>query len=235
MTIEFIFSIIAIVLIFGYMLSKINKQERIEKNEIEKSFKDELIYDDIEQTAITLEEAESGTWNIDIAKQRYLDNKNNSSSKWKIISEVLNYFGKKYSEYMFTEEEKNIIMNSEMFKQYSHTSFPYIFIDNKRHKISIVNIQDDVNYVEESLENQLFYWIKHKNINGHYIFSNNFLKELKKTDNKVSVTKAVSFLPSKNYSLEYFNDNIFVKTSNPFSHEEVIQLEKVVTTLVNNV
>ncbi|CAM1374644.1 hypothetical protein [Tenacibaculum xiamenense] len=235
MTIEFIFIAIAIVLVFGYMLSKINKQERIEKSEIEKSLKDELIYDDIEQTALTLEEAESGTWNIDIAKKRYLENKNNSSSKWKVMSEVLNYFGKNYSEYMFTEEEKNIIVNSEMFKQFSHSSFPYTFINNQKHKISIVNIQDDINYVEEFHENQFFYWIKHKDIDGHYIFSNNFLKELKRTDNKVFVTKAVGLLPTKNYSLEYFNDNIFVKSTNPFSYEEIIRLEKVVAMLVNNI
>ena len=231
---EFIFSIIAIILVLGYMLSKINKQERIEKNEIDKSLKDELIYNDIEQTAITLEEAESGVWDVHIAKQRYLDNKNNSSSKWKVISEVLNYFGNNYSEYMFTEEEKNILENSEMFKKYTYTSFSYIFVNNKKNKVSIVNIKDDINYVEESNENQLFYWFQHKNIKGHYVFNNNLLKELMKSDDKAFVTKVISFIPSKNYSLEYFNNNIFVKTSNPLSCEEIIKLEKVVTKLVDN-
>lgn len=210
----------------------LKEKEKIEKEKEKKRLADPRIYDPETNTYITLEEAESGVWDVDDPKNKpsaeeikatfsesdYIDY---------TLREELVKEGFERIEDPFSKEQYEYIEKFELLKQHEHWSYDDHFKQNEITAL-LLNIHGDT---------LISTWVPIANVSGHYVFTektktDRFLDLIQPDDDikvenyecftvqKTKETRAIENIMElvnthKHLEVEMFPGHLFIKTTQP--------------------
>ena len=245
-----IISLLILKLAFG----KDDKEYTDYKEKLNKSLEDEYIIDPETGAKLTLEQAQSGHWNPeevpyfseeDVAKHYSQDFQNMYATKYYLEQQEA------YDSIELDDRFLEFISTTLIFAKYDSCSFTAIFI-NKATQTKIL-----FSWVEMLQSNyseiQLLFWVKISNFNGHYyltektkseqiaiklanknaLFFNDYYCDILKTSfsNGYELGILEKCAAEKRIEVEILNDNLFIKTIDLASINDINRIEQLIASL----
>lgn len=248
------FAVIFVLLILKMIFRKEDKEYTTYKEKLGKSLEDEYIIDQDTGAKLTLEQAQSGNWNLeevpyyseeDVAMHYSEDFQNMYTAK---------YYLEKREVYESIELEYTILeflITNHIFAKYDSCSFTASFI-NKASQTKILFSWVEIQRLEYS-EIQLLFWVTISNFNGHYylseknkseqiaikltnknaLFFNDYYCEILKASfsNGYELGILEKCAAEKRIEVEIFNNNLFIKTTDLASIKNINRIEQLIETL----
>lgn len=223
------------------------KNEKSEEEKIQEEIEDELLFDPYTGSQITLEEAESGKWNV--------GEKNNQKSikkylnKFSTIEEkeerlAIQYLNSEenYEIRELTEEQIDMLQESAILSKVNNWTYSDAYLYNENCTFILINIH-------LAISSQIVVLINIDDIKGHYYlrekssiekvfdsFRNDdelFLENyesftIKESSSKIVINKILDCLRGqRELEVEFFNDKLLLKTLKHVNINDLKRLENI--------
>lgn len=251
----FVFFLIVALFIFIMLFGRKSKEEIDCDNKLKESLEEEYIIDPETQAKLTLEQAQSGIWNPDeVTYYSESDVENHYSDEFQKIKKAQFYLEKQesYTESELNEEDIELLNQIVLLSKYYDCNFTNIFTNNST-QTKIIFSWVEAEEIKGYSGIQLLFWVRIQNFNGHY-----FLSEKTKSERfalKLATKEALFFndyyceILKKSFSNEYeigilekcaaiqrieveiLNDNLFIKTTDLASIEDIVKIEELLVSL----
>ena len=248
---------ILVVILLYYLLTYKTAEEKEYNKKLKESLEDDYIIDPETGTKITLEEAESGIWEVEdgIGDEFSVmpDDELNKlpQEEARIAQKAVNYLksSKFFRQYELSNEEFEILENTKILGGYDDWSFSHPFKFDNGFLILPAGKLNNTTYSES----YILIWVKISNINGHYLFKEKtnverFFDRFRKDDeielenyecltvkpshNKTHIKSILSRIIKHNgLEIEIHNDNLFIQTLRLVNVDDIKMLEAIIRDL----
>lgn len=248
-----IFFVLTIAIIVYLSINIKTRSEREEEEKILRSLQDSYIYDPETNSKITLEEAESGEWEVnedEFWERSEEDIRNFAYEEQKIEERALNVLRSSrrfLKAEPLADEEIDILQETKMLSRYDDWHYNNIFKFNEGYILTP--------YVEG--EYKVLMWLKIFNIKGHYYFREKtkieaFLDRIRVDDEiKIDNYECYTFKRSEqlpqvrilikkisqfsDLEIEIKDENLFIISQRFLNREDIAKFEKILIKLYRDV
>jgi len=245
--------VVVIALIMYFSINFKTKSEQDEENKLRRSLEEDYIFDPITNSKISLEEAESGEWEVN--EDQFWERPDEDIRKFafeeqKIQERALNALrsSKRFLKSdPFDDDQIDILLLTKMLSQFEDWSYSNVFHFNEGYLFTP--------YIEN--EYKLMMWIKIYDCGGQYYFREKTKTEALfdkiRNDDEIKVenyecytikpssqvSQVVLFLKKfsrfKGLEIELFNSNMFIRTHGMINKEDVVVFEKILSILYRDI